>query len=241
MKNVLILEDNKETLELVSKLIHEIDANIKIYKTSVLPDAYQAAIEHRIHLFIIDIMIDHSVRNDVSGLRFVEKIRSIKKYAFVPVIFITSLVDPEIHAYKKLHCYGYLEKPLLIKETRKLIEQALQFSEQKQEDGILFFRKDGVIYAVNKEEIVYITSHAGKVTVVTTKDELTLYYRNCKDMLNELDSDQFIQSGRGTIVNKAFIDNVDPVNRMIKLLDDYGTLEIGTMLKKKFMEKIKDD
>lgn len=241
MKNVLILEDNEATLELVGNLINEIDSNAKVYKTSTLPDAYQMAVEHKINLFIIDIIIDNSIRNDVSGLRFVEKIRDINKYAFVPVIFITSLVDPEIHAYKKLHCYAYLEKPLLIKEAKKLIGEALQFPEQKQEEGILFFRKDGVIYAVNKEEIVYITSHAGKVTITTVKDELTLYYRNCKYLLNELDSDQFIQCGRGAIVNKTFIDNVDPVNRVIKLTGDFGTLEIGIVLKKKFMEKIKDD
>lgn len=241
MKNVLILEDNIIMLEMVEKIINEIDTGIIVFKTGILSEAYQLAVEHDISLFIIDIMLDHSVRNDVSGLIFVEKIRTIERYAFTPVIFVTSLVDPELHAYRQLHCYGYLEKPLLVEESKQLIRQALKFQQSSKEEGAIYFRKDGIIYAVRKNDIVYIKSCGGKVTIKTVKDEHIIYYRNCKDMLKKLDSDKFIQSNRGTIINKAYIYNVDPVNRIVHLIDNYGTIEIGTLLKKSFMEKIKND
>ncbi len=241
MKKVLVLEDDHATLEVIEKLIHEIDKNVIVYKIMTLPEAYQIAVEHDITLFIVDIMIDNSVRNDVSGLVFVEKIRKIEKYAFVPVIFITALVDPELHAYRKLHCYGYLEKPLLVKETKQLINQALKFQVPQKEEGTVYFRKDGIIYAVDKKDIVYIKSHGGKVTVTTVRDELVIYYRNCKEVLEELDSDRFIQCNRGNIVNIDFIANIDPVNRVIQLKDNFGIIEISTMMKKSVMEKIKND
>lgn len=79
MKNVLVLEDDHATLEAIEKLIHEIEENVLVYKIATLPEAYQTAVEHDINLFIVDIMIDNSVRNDVSGLVFVEKIRKIEK------------------------------------------------------------------------------------------------------------------------------------------------------------------
>lgn len=241
MRNVLVLEDDHAMLEAVDKLIHEIDTNVIVYKVTTLPKAYQIAVEHDISLFIIDIMIDSSIRNDVSGLVFVEKIRNIEKYTFVPVIFISSLLDPELLAYRKLHCYGYLAKPLLIEEARQLIRQALKFQYSQKEDGTVYFRKDGVIYAVDKKDIVYVKSHGGKVTIKTVNDELAVYYRNCKGILKELDSDRFIQSNRGTIVNIDFIANIDPVNRVIRLKDEYGMIEISAMMKKSVMEKIKND
>lgn len=241
MKKVLVLEDDHATLEAIEKLIHEIDKNVIVYKITTLPEAYQIAVEHDINLFIVDIMLDNSIRNDVSGLVFVEKIRKIEKYAFVPVIFITSLVDPELHTYRTLHCYGYLEKPLLTKETKQLISQALKYQIPQNEEGTVYFRKDGIIYAVDKKDIVYIKSHGGKVTITTVRDELVIYYRNCKEVLEELDSDNFIQCNRGTIVNRAFINYIDFVNRMITLKDNYGILEISTKMKKNFMEKMNDD
>lgn len=241
MKKVLVLEDDHATLEAIEKLIHEMDENVLVCKITTLPEAYQTAVEHDITLFIVDIMLDNSIRNDVSGLVFVEKIREIEKYAFVPVIFITALVDPELHAYRKLHCYGYLEKPLLVKETKQLINQALKFQAPQKEEGTAYFRKDGIIYAVDKKDIIYTKSHGGRVTVMTGKDELVVYYRNCKEILKELDSDNFIQCNRGTIVNKAFINSIDFVNRIITLKNDYGILEISTKMKKNFMERMKEN
>lgn len=241
MKNVLILEDDNAMSEAVEKMITEINSNITVYKKSTLPEAYQIAIEHDVSLFIVDIIIDSSIRNDVSGLVYVEKIRKIERYAFVPVIFITSLVDPELHAFRNLHCYGYLEKPLLMEEAKRLICQALKFQQPSKEEGTAYFRKDGVIYAINKKDIVYIKSHGGKVTIKTVMDELVIYYRNCKDLLKELDSDKFIQSSRGTIVNKEFIANIDLVNRIVSLKNDFGMLDISIKMKRSFMEKINDD
>lgn len=241
MKNVLVLEDNLDMLRLVEKIIKEIDETVNVYKVSTLPEAYQIALEHDIGLFLVDIMLDRSIRNDISGLVFVEKIRMIEQYAFVPIIFITSLVDPELHAYRNLHCYGYLEKPILVEEARKLIEQALKYKQQKKEEDTIFFRKDGVIYAVNKKDIIYIKSHAGKITIKTQKDELNIFYRNCKEMMKELDSNKFIQCNRATIVNREFIENVDCVNRIIKMTDGYGIIEIGATMKKSFMEKMNND
>lgn len=238
MKSVLILEDNKEIADMVEKLLLEIDTNLCIYKESVLANGYQVAVEHNICLFIVDIMLDNSVRSDVSGLNFIEKIRTIEQYAFVPVVFMTSLVDPEIYAYRKLHCYGYLEKPLHIEETRQMLKQALKYQPAEKEEGTLYFRKDGVIFAVEKDEIVYVQSHIGIVTIKTIQDEVTVYYRTCKDILKALDSDRFLQSNRGTIINRDFIDHVDVVSRIVTLKENYGNIEIGTKYKKNFMERL---
>lgn len=238
MKSVLILDNDSAMRDALEKIIQEVDRDIIIYKADTLATAYQIVVEHDISLFLLDIIIDVSKRGDVSGLSFIEKIRTLERYAFVPVIFITTLADPELFAYRTLHCYGYVQKPVLFEEVKQLIKQALKFEQPVKEDGYVYFRKDGVIYAVDKKEIIYVKSHAGKVTIKTVSGDLVVYYRNCREILLELDSDQFIQCNRGTIVNKTYIANVDIVNRVIHLRDDIGDIEISVRMKKKLMEKV---
>lgn len=241
MKNVLVLEDDMEMLNLIEKLIGEIRGSFHVYKVSSVAEAYRTAIEKNISLFVVDIMLDSSVRDDVSGLKFVEKLRTIDKYRFVPVIFITALSDPELHAYRNLHCYGYLEKPLIIREAKRLMEEALQYEYQDEGDSVLYLRKDGVIYAIREKDIIYIRSHAGKVTIKAIKEELMVYYRNCKDILEKLDSKAFIPCNRSTMVNRNYIKSVDTTNRIIQLKENYGMIEIGVTMKKKFMELLSND
>lgn len=238
MKSVLILDNDSVMRDTLEKIVREINRDIIIYKTGTLAEAYRIAVEHNISLFLLDIIIDVSKRGDVSGLTYAEKIRTLERYAFVPIIFVTTLTDPELYAYRRLHCYGYLQKPVLFEEVRQLIERALKFEQPEIEEGNIYFRKDGIIYAVDKKEIIYIKSHAGKVAIKTVRDDLVVYYRNCRDFLSELDSGQFIQCNRGTIVNQKYIANIDVANRVIHLMDDYGEIEISVRMKKQLLEKI---
>lgn len=241
MKSVLILGNDSAMWDALEKIIREINRDIIIYKTGTLAEAYQIAMEHNISLFLSDIIIDVSKREDVSGLTFVENIRKLERYAFVPVIFVTTLSDPKMYAYSKLHCYGYLQKPVLSDEAKPLIEKALKFKQSANEEGNVYFRKDGVIYAVGKKEIIYIKSHAGKVTIKTEREELVVYYKTCRDILSELDSERFVQCSRGTVVNKTYIANVDIANRVLHLVNDYGELEVSVRMKKRLLEQIQQD
>lgn len=241
MQSVLILGNDSAMWNTLEKIIREINRDIIIYRTGTLAEAYQIAMEHNISLFLSDIIIDVSKREDVSGLTFIENIRKLERYAFVPVIFVTTLSDPKMYAYSKLHCYGYLQKPVLSDEAKPLIEQALKFKQSVKEEGNIYFRRDGVIYAVDKKEIIYIKSHAGKVTIKTEREELVVYYRTCRDILLELDSDRFIQCNRGTIVNKTYIANLDVANRVLNLINNYGELEVSMRMKKKLLEQMQQD
>lgn len=63
-------------------------------------------------------------------------------------------------------------------------------------------------------------------------------YKSCKNMLLELKSDKFVKCNKNTIINVDFILNIDPVNRYITLVNEYGVLEIGQRIKQKFLNKI---
>ena len=69
--------------------------------------------------------------------------------------------------------------------------------------------------------------------------KLKLQYKPSKVILEELDSDKFLQCSRYAIVNRDFIEAIDIVNRYIELKDNFGQLEIGISFKKKFIEALK--
>lgn len=240
MKKVLILEDNLVTLEYIASLIKEIDENNSIYACHEVKDACQCALEKKIDLFIIDIILDTSRPGDSSGLKFVDDIRKFEKYAFTPVIFVTSLADERMYTYEKLHCYSFVEKPFDPTRLKALIMQCLKFPSVEKKYKTMYFRKDGIILAADREDIVYVECINHILNIHTIQgDLLSIPYVTLKKFLSDVDSDDFIQCSRSAVINRDYILNIDITNRVIQLKNEMGTVEIGIMYKKGLREIFK--
>uniref|UniRef100_UPI0040563A8C LytR/AlgR family response regulator transcription factor n=1 Tax=Agathobacter sp. TaxID=2021311 RepID=UPI0040563A8C len=240
MKKILILEDNPVTIEHIASLIQEIAIENKVFACSDRKEAYQYALETDIDLFIIDIILDTSRPGDSSGLKFVDSIRKIERYVFTPVIFVTSLEDAKLYTYQKLHCYSFIEKPFEPDMLKELVKQCLRFPSAEQKKKTLYFRKDGIILAADREDIVYVDCVNHILDIHTIQgDLLSIPYVTLKKFLADADNDDFIQCSRSSVVNRCYIHNVDITNRAIQLKNQMGTVEIGIMYKKRLKEIFK--
>lgn len=240
MKKILILEDNKVTMEHLASLISELEVESSLFQCDNIKDAYQYALERDIDLFVVDIILEPRNPGDSSGLKFVDSIRKIEKYIFTPVIIVTSLEDEKLYTYEKLHCYSFVEKPFDPKKMKELIRQCLKFSANHQTSKTLYFRKDGIILSVNREDIVYVSCENHILNIHTKQgDVLSVPYITLKKFLAEADSTDLVQCSRNTIINKNFIHNVDIPNQMIQLKNYMGSVDIGIMYKKYFRELFK--
>lgn len=227
MKKVLIIEDNPNTLKYLEILVQEIDVNVDVFAFCNLTEAYKCLMEHTIDLFMVDIILDVRKPGDSSGLNFVDNIRGIKKYIFTPVIFITSLEDPKLYSYERLHCYGYIEKPFNPIQVKELVKQSLEFPGEIK-PKILHFRKDGIIITVEREKIVYVESRSHILYIHINRGEcLEIPYITIKKFLEMVDSNKFLQCSRNTIVNICYIEKVDVANRYIIMKNKMGTVDIG--------------
>jgi len=237
MKKILILEDNITTLTNLTQIVQSINNNNIVYSYYDLKTAYKCAMDNRIDLFIIDIILERHKPGDVSGLEFVENIRKIIQYEFIPVIFVTSLEDARLFTYEKLHCYSFIEKPFDANQIRKVVEQSLRFDEFRNIPKDLYFRKDGIILSINSDDIVYLECINHIMYIHTNnKDILEIPYITLKELIKKIDSKDFIQCSRNTLVNKNFIYNIDIPNRLISLKESRGNLEIGMTFKAKLRE-----
>lgn len=124
-RNVLILEDKKKHREALYKIISSLAQDIVIYTAADMQSGYHIAMENHIHLFMIDIILHPEISGDVSGLKFAQKLGKIKRYQFIPLIFITSLENPQFYPYSQLYCYSYIEKPFSVKRVRETVLNAL--------------------------------------------------------------------------------------------------------------------
>ncbi len=237
MKKILILEDNLAALEHLAGIVRELDTRNALYTFTNIKDAYQCAMERTIDLFLVDIILDTSHPGDASGLKFVENIRRIEHYSFTPIIFITSLEDARSYTYENLHCYSFIEKPFDVNRVKLSVEQCLRFPGNAPNTKTLYFRRDGIILAVERDEIVYAESIDHIMHIHTKQGNvLKIPYITIKKLLEETDSLDMIQCSRNTIINKNFVQNVDIPNRIIQLKGDFGRVEIGIMFKKSVKE-----
>ncbi len=233
MKKILILEDNPTTLMNLTQIVQSVDVKNVIYPFHDLKDAYQCAMDRVIDLFIVDIILDRNKPGDSSGLKFVENIRKITHYAFVPIIFVTSLEDAQLYTYENLHCYSFIEKPFDVERLRKLVEECLRFEESRSTSKTLYFRKEGIILAVEREDIVYAES-INHIMHIHTKqrDILEIPYVTLKKLLDDLDCADFVQCSRSVIINQKYIENLDIPNQVVQFKNGYGRVGIGIRFKK---------
>lgn len=235
-KSVLIIEDEPIQLEVLEKLVLEVEAGAIVYTADNAATAYQILMERTIDVFLVDIILDEDKSSDASGVKLVEQIRTIPKYMFTPVLFITSLEDTTGYAYKDLNCLGYVEKPFSPEHVKKLVKKAFYFPAMKSQNATFCFRKDGILYPVKIADIVYMDSSNRVINIHTANgDVLEVPYKTLKEVLDEMDADCMMQCSRRTIVNKDYILNVDIANRYITLKNTSEKLEIGKVFGKKVL------
>lgn len=240
-KNVLVVDDHPKYREMLRSILATIDEELNVLEAEHIGDAYRYAMEMTIHLFILDIILDPSVRGDLSGLEFAAKMREQDKYRTTPIVFITSLEDPKLYTYSELHCYQYMEKPINADEAARILREALGIVAEEKRDRYMFFRKDGLVFPVKIEDILYITFEKHLSKIVLGDDWLEIPYISLRKMLLKLDSPDFEQCNRYTIVNRNHIEYVNLKGNLIKIKNKDILLPIGAIYKKKIMSGSEDD
>lgn len=238
-KTVLIIEDDIEQLEMLKQLVMEINGRTEVYLAENAPKAYQILLERTIDVFLVDIILDKRNSVDASGIRLVEKLRQIPKYYFTPVIFVTSMEDQEMHAYKNLNCFGYIEKPYNPVQVKEKVMKALHYTTEREKDITIPLKKDNILYPVKVKDIVYIESIRHTVYIhLTNRKVLEIPYMTCKKILEEADaSGGLLVCARGVLVNREYIYGIDLTNKYLMLKDNFGMITMGGKYKKKLLEE----
>ncbi len=240
MKKILILEDNQIAMGHLESIIRDINPGILVFPVSNVKDAYACVMERIIDVFIIDIILDTSDPGDTSGLKFAENIRKMRGYGFTPIIFVTSLEDARQSTYEHVHCYQFIEKPFDVKYVRETIVQCLRFPGFDTGNKMLYFKKDGIIVSIARDDLVYAETISHIMHIHSKQgDVLKIPYITVRKLLEYMDSPDMLQCSRSTIVNIRYIKNIDIINQVVQLKNPYGSVDIGITYKKYLKEMLK--
>lgn len=240
MKKILLIESDYAVMDRLYDVILKYKKNVSIFQTGDLADAYQTVISHNIELIIVDTSLNKESYGDIACLKFVEDIRQFDKYAFVPVILISYLTDECLHAFRELHCYGYLEKPFSYEAAGELIRDALRFKMPKREKRFVYFKNGCVLHPIRVSEIVYIEHKRRQMLIHTREKIIDIPYHTSSNTMQQLIDEDFVSCSRGIIVNLDFIESLDGINRYLVLREGMGQLEVGRSYVKKIKDALQD-
>lgn len=225
MKKVLVVEDKMEAREVLVRLLKEIDEGTAVYTAENEDEAYCIAMKKTIDVFLIDIILHPEQTGD--------------QYFFTPIIFITSLYDSQMCMFHTVQCYAFVEKPFDLEKTKKIIMNAMRYHTEEGKEKSFIFHTNGLLQSVPLHEIMYIESKDHKLYVHTTREVFKIPYRSCKKVWEEIDSEEFQRCSRGTIVNMRYIEKIDEPGRYIYLTTSGTVIEIGSTIKKSFLDHFK--
>lgn len=240
MKRVLLFTNEEIVKKSIEKIIQDMDCNVSIYCTGDRASAYKYAIENSVDMFIVDVDGSKGNTGYMPGMILATHIREICKYKNASIVAIGSLENADDFVYEEIGVLKYLSKPVHIREGKAVFKKVLEGSHEVNGEKFVFFRNDKKLCSIKVENIVYAVSKDGKLSIVTTDGMIELYSVWCKTLLEKAHSDNLLQCNRNTIVNRRFIDCVNKSRNYIKLTGKYGSIKIGTIMKKDFLLKLRD-
>lgn len=223
MKKILLLKDKRGVLNLPEFKNYK----IKIYRSDNFQEACGIMLNDYIDLFIIDTVATDNDRGGVTGIHFAEAIRRVQQYCFTPIIFLSYLEDPKLFMYEQLHCYAFMEKPYDRDELIKVVETALEFPKPQIKKRNIYIKDEGIIYPVTIQDILYIKSERRRLYVCTEKESFTIKNKTLENIIEEINSMEFIRCSRFYVVNKRHVKSIDYVNRIITLTGTKDEIDIG--------------
>jgi len=123
-KKILVIDDDPLQLRLLEEIFGNKVAKITAIENGKLAKGILE--EEQYDLIITDMQMPY-----YSGIKVIEDVRSLEKYAHTPVIALTGKIDFDEHEYKKLGFNLYMQKPLNINNMYNVIYKMLRIKPKK--------------------------------------------------------------------------------------------------------------
>ncbi len=211
---VLVVEDERMSLDLLVEIIHEYDPELEVHPFSESIKALSFARTNKFDVAFLDVQMP-----EVDGIALGKLLQSI--YPDIDLIYTTAYKEPAVEAFD-MRASGYLLKPITLEKVKKEMEQLRHKSASSASEcrvKIKCFGKfdvyvDGKIprfaYKRTKEMLAYLVDQKGAscntksiMTVLWEDDKHASYVRNLRkdllDVFRDLGCDDVIINSTGSL------------------------------------------
>ena len=240
MVHVLILEDDRTSMEALERILTEFSKDFCIHKASSYQEAKDLLnADIRYGLFLLDVNLNGNDREDIGGILFAREVREKYYYTFTPIVMITAIGAMEMQAYREIHCYQYIMKPFYREQVEVVLTKVLE-KEKQERPAMVNIKKDGINYQMKCEDIQYIEAVPRGCALHLKQEVWKVPYVTLTQMLKKLPDKMFVQCHRMFAVNVNEIEYYDLVNRVMKIKGCGDVVEIGVTYKAALGRRLND-
>lgn len=229
--HIFVLEDEINQQAAIVSVIMETYPQAEITCAQTLSEAQEHFYksEFTYSLFFIDINLKGLNFFDQSGFLFAKEIRENDKYAFTPIVYITSVLEMELISFRETQCYQYLLKPFDRKKIEEiLLKVVLNFEKKKNREPVKWIiKKNGIHFPLLVDDILYIESIFRGICIHLRKEDFEVPYTSLGRAKEALSPYQFLQCHKSYIINANYIEHIDFPNRFIRLKEKNKLIDIG--------------
>lgn len=209
--NICILDDNEITVKCVNKMISESCITLKIPTPNIFcfvsSEEFLMWFSHdrKIDIFFLDI----DLKSKINGIAIAKIVKEINYHTLL--VFMTSYND-YISEIVQVEPFRFLEKPFNHKDFHTIFAAAynritLKDLEQK---CIYKFKNNGIIYLVNLNEIIHISSYKRKIIMLNINANNLEFYGKLDDVEKEIKliTRNFVRINKSYLFNIKYIENI---------------------------------
>ncbi len=169
------------------------------------------------------------------GMEFAYLVRGLPRYHLTPILFFAADLRYEQLAFRDIHGYDYMVKPIGRGELIQIMYLYLMCLPWEKREEPLRFRIHGTTHLVWEDSIVYVEILNRNAVVHTVDEDLEVPYMKLEDCFCRGKS-RLVQCHRSILVNPDFVRRIDYIEKQIILEGGYGKLNIG----RKYLREIRD-
>lgn len=210
--NICIIDDNKATANSVFKMAISSCRSLNIPAPSIFrftsPADFLSWLKRDIDG--IDVcFLDIYLQAEIDGLKIAKLIKD-KNYHTL-LVFMTSY-DHYYTQMVQLEPFRFLPKPFQYEDFHRIFLDVYKRVVLKNSENrcMYSFKNNGITFAVNLNDVIYISSYKRKIYMPTTKDDTITFYGKLDQVEIEIKklTDKFMRISKSYLVNADFVDSI---------------------------------
>lgn len=198
MINIAICDDDESVVNQIKKCIGEYNACKSAISTYNCGE--ELLVERKkFHVIFLDI--------DMGGIDGIETAKRIRKYdKTVKIIYITNFTDYVNLAFE-VHAFGYLNKPIKKEQIYTQLNEAIAYSEDKEEKELIeFITLEGVVRLAPRD--IYYFEYINRKVKIKTLNNNYMLKKNITTVLKDMKEYGFLMPHKSFIVNLFYVKSI---------------------------------
>lgn len=231
-KQILVVDSDDRQIQRIAGVLKETAMQtgnrMDIYVSNTLQEAEAVMEEIEIDVLILDTVYKGMILEEYPGVKWALNLREKEKYILLPIIFVSSIAEPKLEAYRDIDCLGFLPRQFNVKDLRRVLEKAMHHCTPKDSDKRFLIRAQGIIYPLQIKDILYVEVLNRVLYIYQTSGKvLEMPHKPLRDFQAEVDSKCLIQCNKSMLINTLYVLRVDEEEGYVTLAMDNIQLLVG--------------